>query len=192
MTTPPTKANDTLMLAVAVALGLIIVAILSHPRGPRPVSGVKLAQAWLECIDCQGPFLRRLHDLPPASRDSVVRFLSTALRKGPDGARTARHERDLMRAWALDSLYRVDKDSADASQSQHAAFLQRYREGFHTKWRGRAAMALGVLRSDPAALVALDSARQVPDTSYGDSVVHRWIERALSDSLGPAAVNHYP
>jgi hypothetical protein len=71
-----------------------------------------------------------------------------------------------------------------------ADFFKRYREEFHTKWRGRAALALGVIRTD-SALAALDSVALVPDTSYGDSVVQRWIERARSDSLGPAAVDHY-
>ena len=159
--------------------------------GPRPLSDIEAARAWLECIDCEGPFLKRLADLPAARRDSVVRFLGTALREGPDSARTARHERELMRIWASDSAYRFEVDAEEASANQRTAFFKRYRQGFETKWRGRAAIALGVIRS-PSALAALDSALTAPLVSPGDSIVQRWVERARSDSAGPEAIHHYP
>jgi hypothetical protein len=183
----PSKEEKLLVLALAlVVLIFLAVIVIKRPRTrppPRPLSAIALAQSWLECIDCQGPFLQRLHDLPPAARDSAVNFLSSAVRQGPDSARRNRHERELARAWVTDSVYRERVDLAEVSPTQHAAFLKRFREGLHNKWRGRSALALGVIRS-PAALAALDSALQRPDTSHGDSLVRHWLERARSDSLG--------
>jgi hypothetical protein len=191
----PSKWTSALILGLGVAIGaLIVVALMigSKPRKqePRPLSALELAQGWLECIDCQAPFLRRLHDLSPTGQDSVVRLLGVALLKGPDSTRRARHERDLARAWASDSVYRDRLHLAPPSTSQKA-FLDRYREGFYAKYRGRAAMALGVLRT-PRALAALDSAAQIRDTTFGDSVVQQRIERARSDSTGLEALDHYP
>ena len=187
------RERTAVALVVAALLIAVLVIVLSprRKRGPPQPSAIELAQGWLECIDCQGPFLRRLSQLRPASRDSVVRFLRGALLQGPDSARRTRHERDLARAWVSDSVYRARMDLADASNDQHKSFLKRYREGFHTKWRGRAATALGVIRTGRA-LAVLDSALQAPDTSFGDSLVRREIERARSDSTGPEAVDFYP
>ncbi len=117
--------NTWLILALALVVALILTIMgqcASRERsavGPRPLSDIEAARAWLECIDCEGPFLKRLADLPAARRDSVVRFLGTALREGPDSARTARHDRELMRIWASDSAYRLEVD-ADGGECESA------------------------------------------------------------------------
>jgi hypothetical protein len=180
-----------LVLIIALLFALVGSNVpMRRTSGPRPPTDIELVESWLECIDCQGPFLKRLHDLPGARRDSMVKLLSSALRDGPSSARRARHERDLERAWISDSAYRQTLDLTETSQT-HTAFLKRYREGFDAKWRGRAAMALGVIRT-PSALAALDSALGAPAVGFGDSVVQKWVARARSDTTGPEAVNHYP
>ncbi|HET9041214.1 MAG TPA: hypothetical protein VFN40_13635 [Gemmatimonadales bacterium] len=177
-----------------VALGalvvLILLLLLLLPRrrpAPLPLTDLQVAESWLECIDCQGPFLRHLKQSSSGS-DTVVRFLRAALLQGPDSARRARHELALLRAWADDSLHRARLGQALPAQSK-STFLFRYREGFEAKWRGRAAMALGVIRGDTA-LAALDSALLIAPTSHGDSLVLDGVKEAQADS-GLKALNQW-
>jgi hypothetical protein len=139
------------------------------------------------------PALKRLHE-SSSGNDTIVRFLRAALLQGPDRARRARHERDLLRTWADDSLYRwrmgLGQEGTPLPGPNKTAFLERYRQGFDAKWRGRAAIALGVIRSDTA-LAALDSALLVPATDRGDSIVKRWVARARADT-GRKALDHWP
>jgi hypothetical protein len=177
-------------LALVALLLLILVLLLLLPRRrpvPPPLADLQVAESWLECIDCQGPFLRRLKE-SSSGNDTVVRFLRAALLQGPDSARRARHELALLRAWADDSLYRARLDLAVPAQSKNT-FLDRYRQGFEAKWRGRAAMALGVIRGDTA-LAALDSALLIPAIGHGDSLVLDWVKEAQADS-GLQALNQW-
>jgi hypothetical protein len=173
------------------ALGVfILLLLLLLPRRrpvPLPLTDLQVAESWLECIDCRGPFLRRLRE-SSSGNDTVVRFLRAALLQGPDSARRARHELALLRAWADDSLYRARLDPTTAGPNK-SAFLDRYRQGFEAKWRGRAAMALGVIRGDTA-LAALDSALLIPAIAHGDSLVLGWVNEALADS-GLQALNQW-
>jgi hypothetical protein len=177
-------------VALGALLALILLLLLLLPRrrpGPPPLTDLQVAETWLECIDCQGPFLRRLRE-SSSGNDMVVPFLRAALLQGPDSARRARHELALLRAWSDDSLYRARLDMTEPGPSK-SAFLDHYRQGFEAKWRGRAAMALGVIRGDTA-LAALDSALLIPAIGHGDSIVLDWVKEAQADS-GLQALNQW-
>ena len=176
--------------ALVALLVLILLLLLLLPRRrpvPPPLADLQVAESWLECIDCQGPFLRRLKE-SSSGNDTVVRFLRAALLQGPDSARRARHELALLRVWARDSVYRARVGPAKPVPDK-AAFLDRYRQGFEAKWRGRAAMALGVIRGDTA-LAALDSALLIPAIAQGDTLVLGWVKEARADS-GLQALNQW-
>lgn len=165
----------------AIAVLLALSCLDSGVRRPRPLTELGIAGAWLECIDCRGSFLRRLAATPQPRRDSVVRFLASALLRGPDSVRRARHDRGLRRRWNADSAYAVSH--GDTLHVSRVDFLNRYGRGFEVMWRSRAATALGVLRTGEA-LAALDSAIHVSFDSLapGDKTIMRAISRALSDS----------
>ena len=65
----------------------------------------------------------------------------------------------------------------------YSVYLDRYRQGFETMWRTRAATALGVLGT-PDALAALDTALHLPLDSIagGDSTLRVSVRWARSDS----------
>jgi hypothetical protein len=165
---------------------------------PPPLTDLQVAERWLQCIDCAGPYLVRL-SRKRKDQDTVVRFLRTALLRGPDSARRGRHEREVLLAWARDSVSAAGGAPhvavLDTSpmmvhqppppqltpQQARAAFVARYEQGFEATWRGRAAFALSAIGTRTA-LAALDSALLVPPASKGDSAVHKWIEQAKADS----------
>ena len=158
------------------------------PGWPRPLTDLEVAQRWLHCLDCQGSFLERLHQVSSSSRDTVTRFLRSALLNGPDGARRAEFEADLLKTWQTDSTWRVYRGKAPGAS--FVQFKQRYQDGFKTRWRGRAATALGVLDT-PAACSALHDWLQLPLQNKGDTLVRRMVVRALADS-GVAAPTPCP
>jgi hypothetical protein len=179
------------------ALGAAVLVVLGWlgwerfgPRAPwpSPLSDLQVAEGWLHCIDCQGPFLKQLHEMPARSQDSVTRFLHAALVTGPDSARAARVTRDLVETWRAESLSRARR--GEKPDTSFATFMQRYQDGFDARWRGRAAVALGVIRT-PAALAALNDGLQLPLQDKGDSVVRRMVQRAIADS-GLVVLGHYP
>ena len=169
--------------------GMLFFARGRGPQRPPPLTELQVAEHWLACIDCAGPFLKELTQLPPDRQDTVVRFLRSALLQGPDSARSARLEHELLRSWSDDSLYRLRRGEDPPEQSK-PAFLARYRQGFRAKWRGRAALALGVIRDDTA-LAALDSALLLPAVDRGDSAVQRLVKQAQADS-SREALEHFP
>ena len=180
------------LLAPVLGVVLVIIGGLRWQRGrrqvPPPLTNLEVAQGWLECIDCQGPFLARLVAVRGASQDTVVRFLRAALAVGPDSARRARHTRDLQRTWLADSAYRIRHGNPIVGLRD--VFINKYELGFKVKWRSRAALALGVIRT-PAAIGALDSAAGAKPLTHADSVVHRYVESARADS-GRTALGHFP
>lgn len=148
---------------------------------PRPLTDLGVAEAWLECIDCRGSYLQRFAATRDRRRDAVVRFLASALLNGPDSSRRARHERGLRRAWNADSAY-----AARLGQTPYFSrdeFLNRYGRGYEIMWRSRAAIALGVLRTQEA-LSGLDSASVMSFGTgpEGDSAIMEAVLRARSDS----------
>lgn len=147
--------------------------------GPKPLSDLKVAEAWLQCIDCRGPFLRHIANLPDSSTDTVVAFLSTSLLDGPDSERIARRQHALMRTWRADSIYLSRRGQAPAIPAD--SFVRLYRRGFEVMWRSRAATALGVIRGD-VAMAALDSALELPVTDVGDSTIKNIVDQAIADS----------
>src|SRR5947207_566917 len=158
-----------------------------RPRWPKPLSDLQVAEAWLHCIDCHGPFLKRLHEMPARSQDTVTKFLRVALLNGPDSARAARNTSDLARAWQADSSSRARR--GEPPDTGFSSFMSRYQDGFDTRWRTRAAIALGVIRT-PAAMAALTAGLALPHLDHGDSVVLRAVIRSRSDS-GSMALGHY-
>ena len=180
------------VLVPILGLVLIIAGGVFWQRGrrqvPPPLTDLEVAQGWLECIDCQGPFLARLVALRGASQDTVVQFLRAALAVGPDSARRSRHTRDLQRTWLVDSAYRARH--AKPIVSLQDDYIKRYELGFRVKWKSRAALALGVIRT-PAALQSLDSAAAPTPLTHPDSVVQRYVEAARADT-GRMALGHFP
>jgi hypothetical protein len=173
----------------ALLMVLLLVAWLSmhHKRDwVKPPTDIEVAQAWLKCLDCQGPFLKRLHEMPTNNRDTVTRLLRSALLSGPDQAEITDVVQDLVKTWEADSVSRVGRHQPPDTSRSH--YLDRYRGGYAVRWRGRAAIALGVIRGD-SALAALDTLLADTLINRGDSIVHRWAERARADSalsvLGP-------
>jgi len=185
-------AMKRMLLALAIVLGVVGVTFLLARRGgprppwPRPLTDLQVAEAWLSCIDCQGPFLRRLHDMPASNRDTVIKLLHGALVRGPDTARAGRLTQDLVRVWLADSTSRVGR--GEKPDTGFSSFLKRYQDGFETKWRVRAAIALGVIPA-PAAMAALNNASQLPQVDHRDSLVHRVIAQARDSGL--IALGHY-
>jgi hypothetical protein len=175
------------LVLVAVVFGVLIVI---NPRPwPKPLSNLEVAQAWLECTDCRGPYLKRLVEMRATNTDTVTKFLVSAL-NGPDRARQIRHEQDLMRLWLADSAYRNRHGEPARPDSLRIAYIARYDSNFNVMWRSRAAIALGVIRND-AAMAALASALNFQPTNYRDSALHDGIERAVADS-GRKVLAHYP
>ena len=171
-------------------VAVLVVAILAvgwlrmtqRPRvGPQPPSDLEVAEAWLQCIDCRGSFLKRLYEMPAQNRDTVTRFLRSALLAGPDSMRVRRHTQDVLKTWRADSIYRARRRLPARPDTQFAHLLARYQTGFEVMWRSRGATALGVIR-DSLALAALDSALQLPLTDKGDSIIRRMVERAKADT----------
>jgi hypothetical protein len=189
-------------LLIGVVIGLIVAAGLAGGvaywrrccgRGPRmpsyvpkPLTDLQVAEAWLTCIDCQGPFMLRLRDMPAGNRDTVVKFLHDALVNGPGGSRSDRLIQDLERAWRADSISRLRR--GEKPDTGFSSFVSRYRDGFETRWRARAAVALGVIRT-PAAMAALQAGAQLPQLDHGDSVLHRVVTQAKDSGL--VALGHY-
>lgn len=171
--------------AVLLALAILGVAWLRMAHRPTaslpPPSDLEVAEAWLQCTDCRGSFLPRLHEMPAQSSDTVTQFLRSALLSGPDIIRVRRHTRDVLKTWRADSVYRARRGLPERPDTQFASLLSRYQEGFEVLWRGRAATALGVIRSTMA-LAALDSALQLPLNDRGDSAIRRMVERARADT----------
>lgn len=182
------------VLAIAAGFAVLLWGVLLWQRGrrqvPPPLTDMEVAQGWLECIDCQGPFLARLAALRGARQDTVVGFLRTALAAGPDSARRARHTRDLLRTWAADSAYAARHGNPVVGAHMPDAYIHRYQLGLTVKWKSRAAVALGVIRTS-AALQALDSAAVPVPPTHADSVVQRYVEAARADS-GRQALRHFP
>jgi hypothetical protein len=148
---------------------------------PQPLTNLQVAEAWLQCIDCRGSFLRRLNAIPVGSRDTVVRFLASALLNGPDSGRRARLTRELGRIWHADSAYAARHGGA--LHTTRAAFVSRYSQGFEVMWRSRAATALGVLRGD-SAVTALHRATQALAGAVAprDSTIFHAVRRAGADT----------
>src|SRR4051812_34272175 len=130
-----------------VIFALILVGVFGvqqqpAPR-PQPLNNLHIAEAWLRCIDCEGPFLRRISEMQGKSRDSVIEFLAGALHSGPDSVRTARHEAALRRSWLADSAYRSKLGTGIPPRDSMVGL---YLRGFEVMWRSRAAMALRVIQ----------------------------------------------
>jgi len=162
--------------------GVLAVWLYVHrnPEWPKPLDDFEITEAWLECFDCQEGFFNRLSGMSAGHKDSITRLLSAALFNGPDSAHSARFERGLRRTWVADSLYLVNQ--GDTSTYDFGSYLTRYRRGYEITWRRRAAIALGVIRTD-SALAALDLAlKQLPQVTFVDSVLYRTIEQARGDS----------
>jgi hypothetical protein len=175
-----------LVVLLVVLLGLFYLRSAQDRRPrPRPLTDLGVAAAWLECLDCQGAFLQRIRGVPPGNRDTVTRFLASALLNGPPSDRVSRLERDLRRTWYADSAYAARQ--GDLLRTKLADFLVQNRRGFDVLWRSRAATALGVLRTD-SALAALERALKLPFDSIapGDSTIPRAIVSAQRDSGGVA------
>lgn len=153
---------------------------------PRPLTHLEVAEAWLRCIDCRGPFLKRLRELPTRSKDTVTKFLESALLNGPDSARVARHTLDLVRTWHADSVSRAGRGLPPVASFPE--FMSRYQIGFRIRWESRAATALGVIGT-PAATAALNAGLALPLNDKGDTIVHRMVRRALDSGL--VALQHY-
>jgi len=199
--------KDMLKLLVAtIAIILLLWFVYRPAPRPTPLSDFEVTDAWLQCSDCQGPYLGRIKASSNKTKDSLTRILESALLFGPDSQRMARVEEDLKRVWNADSLYRFSGgkpghgislgpgltiDTTVAPDSRQNLFLTRYRKGFQIRWQARAAIALGVIRTPPA-LQALDSAEHliiVHDRL--DNALLRTIRIAKSDS-GIVALRHYP
>jgi hypothetical protein len=175
------------ILALVVLGGVWWECCRPRPQWPKPLSDLQVAEAWLHCIDCHGSFLKRLHEMPARSQDTVTKFLRVALINGPGSARTARQTSDLVRVWQADSSSRANR--GEKPDTGFSSFMSRYQKGFDTRWRTRAAVALGVIRT-PAALAALTDGLQLPYQDHGDSAVRRAVIRARSDT-GLVALGHY-
>jgi hypothetical protein len=167
---------------LTVAASLLTAAC--YRTDPPPRTDLQIAEGWLQCIDCLGSYLPRLHQLPAARRDSIVRFFASALLDGPDSARRARIDRDLLRIWRADSAYAARHGDSLAFGGKQ--FVQRYRRPIEVILRTRAATALGVLRT-PQGLQALDSALKLPLESikFPDSSLRRAVERARANRGPP-------
>jgi hypothetical protein len=203
------RRQALIAIAIAVIAAVLLTLVGTRRREwPRPLSNLEVAEAWLQCSDCRGPFLRRIYETRGRDRDTVTRFLRSALLVGPDSAVMGRVQESLQRTWLHDSLFRVRSrtiglvvtpgghpvvipaDTVSPTGSQRASFLSRYTRGFEVRWRGRAAIGLGVIRSDTA-LAALDSALRIPPQERADTVLQRMVERTKADS-GRLALQHYP
>lgn len=174
------------MLAIVVTAAIWLAS--RDRQGPKPLTDLEVAETWLQCIDCRGSFLKRIHEMPARNRDTVTTFLRAALRDGPDSARVIRFEQGLYRTWLADSLYRGRRGEGPAIS--FASFATRYRRGFEVMWRSRAAIGLGVIRSG-VALTSLNNALQFPLTNKGDSTIHEAVQHALADT-GRAVLAHFP
>ncbi len=173
-----------------ILMGIVVLLLLLagglwiwyHPSRPwpPPVSDLRVAQVWLECSDCRGPFLQRLHDARPPARDTLLERFRLGLLFGPDSARRARHQVELMRSWIADSLYRM-REMLPPASLQLPEFMRSYSRGLDVTWRTRSATALGVMR-DPLAIAALDSALQLPLQTRADSEVRVAVLAARADS----------
>jgi hypothetical protein len=160
----------------------------ARPRAKvAPLSDLQVAEDWLQCIDCQGPYLKRLHETQGRNRDSVTRFLRTALQSGPDSSRRERLHWDLSRTWHADSMRRVRRGEPAPPDSERVSFLGRYTRSFEVVWRGRAATALGVLRDTST----LNQALQFPLSNQGDSTILGQVKKAIADT-GLTVLGHYP
>jgi len=175
------------MNRVLMVIGVLVLVVAGgwiwfHPSRPwpPPVSDLRVAELWLECSDCRGPFLERIHDARPPARDTLLRLFRSALLFGPDSARQVRRQEDLMRSWIADSLYRMRQMLPPASL-QLGEFLRTYSQGWNVTWRTRSATALGVMR-DPVALAVLDSALQLPLQTRADSEVRMAVLAARADT----------
>lgn len=173
--------NPVLRLFALIALVVVLIWSVAKPRRhtPKPLSDFQVVEEWLHCIDCRGSFIERMRNIPPSRRDSIARFLNAALLNGPDGARIARLNQDLARAWLDDSLYRAAHGIP--AHKLPGVFMTRFRRGFEVMWRSRAATALGIIRT-PFALAALNDALQLPQQDKGDTMIHRMVQRAQADS----------
>jgi hypothetical protein len=165
-----------LLLAAVLIIGAIVLSSRS-PGGPKPLSDLQVAQAWLQCVDCRGSFLTRIRDMPGRNRDTVTKFLQAALREGPDSTQVAKLDRGLYRTWRADSVYRAGR--GDAPATSLSEFTAKYREGFRVMWQARAAVALGVIGS-PEALASLNDALQLPVNELGDSAIRHAVQEALA------------
>jgi len=175
------------MNRVLMVIGVLVLVVAGgwiwfHPSRPwpPPVSDLRVAQLWLECSDCQGPFLRRLHDARPPARDTVLQLFRSGLFDGPDSARRVRHHGELMRSWIADSLYRR-REMLPPPGLQVTEFLRTYSQGLDVTWRTRSATALGAMR-DPVAIAVLDSALQLPLQTRADSEVRMAVMAARADT----------
>jgi len=146
--------------------------------GPRPPTDVQVAEAWLQCIDCRGSFLKRISELRGESKETVTRLFSTSLTDGPGARRLARREAALRRTWLADSMYRVSHGLPVLNRD---SIVATYLRGFQVIWRVRAAVGLGVIGGD-AAVAALNSPLNLSLHDRGDSIILRAVQEAKSDS----------
>lgn len=176
-------------LVIVVLLVLIWLGWGPRPHWPKPLSDLQVAEGWLHCIDCQGPFLKQLANMPARNQDTVTKFLRSALLLGPDQKRAVQVRRDFEQAWRADSLSRQRRGVPAGSSL--VDFLQRYERGFEVRWRSRAAVALSVIGTQQARS-ALQDGLGLPLQDKGDSIVRNWVEKSIADSSTHAAVGHYP
>jgi hypothetical protein len=193
---------------VLTIIGLLWIDHLQRNRDwTKPLTDLEVTQAWLHCIDCQGPFLKQIREAAVRrGGDTVIKALESALLAGPSAAQKQRVRNDLLRTWRADSAYHsgphwptpiihpgpgitLTADSFISADSQRSRFLSRYERGFELRWRGRAATALGVIRS-PRAMAALDSVLKIlPADNRLDTALIRTIETARDS--GSLALQHY-
>ena len=198
----PVLRKALLGFVLVSGVALIVWDFPRVPKWPTPLSDLEVTDAWLRCLDCQGPFLKRIVNTSGPTRDAVFRRLQEALLSGPSTTEVRKVNENLARAWQADSSHfsvpgasltfhlgpGVAFDTSAANDAN--LFVSRYLRGFAVRWRGRAAIALGAIGT-PQALAVLDSALiQLPRNDHIDSALLRTI-RLASDS-GSLALKHYP
>jgi HEAT repeat protein len=160
------------------AVVLVLVACWPAPfraqtSAPSPDSAehaMRAIAAWLEAEDFDADRLESLARLGPA----VVPSLAAALRSGPSPARRELVRRALeTEHGALASNARADPERRVRSRDE---FLRHYLSNFETRYRIRAAQALGAI-GGPSARQALESALEAPVREELRDALRRALER---------------
>jgi Carboxypeptidase regulatory-like domain len=167
-----------ILLGVVAGLSYLWLKTPEHRAGPQQLTDVEIARAWLECIDCQGTFLRRISEMRGKSQDTVTQIFRNGLLSGLDASRKLRREQGLRRSWLADSAYRRTRGLPIPDQD---SIVQAYLRGFEVMWRSRAAVGLGVIRGN-AALAALNSSLNLSLQDPGDRIILGAVEEAKADS----------
>jgi hypothetical protein len=176
------SSKTVLILILSAGIGVLSYLWPKAPDphvGPKPLSDLQVAEAWLRCIDCEGSFLRRISEMEGNSRDSAIQFFRSALLLGPDSARMAQRQRALLRTWRADSVHKASQGTVPSVESD--SFVALYLRGYQVMWRSRAATALGVMRGN-AALAALNTPLHLSLKDKGNQIIYRAVQDAKADT----------